>query len=228
MFTGLIEKTGILDGFSAHDAGMRLAVRHEPWDTPVTIGESISVQGVCLSVTRALPGRFECNLLGETMKLTSLCSRKRGMIVNLERALRISDRLGGHIVTGHIDGTGKVVSFKKESRDWILEIECGRAILDGICLKGSVACDGVSLTIAEVLPGGFRIHLIPLTVETTAFAAVSPGDAVNIETDVIGKYVQLRSSAHESRRTDENGPKPHDDSSGGITIDALKKAGFAV
>jgi riboflavin synthase len=158
------------------------------------------------------------------MKRTSLSSKKRGAIVNLERALRLSERLGGHIVTGHIDGTGTVVSLGKATRDWVLEVQCAKAILDGMCVKGSVACDGVSLTIAKVIPSGFCVHLIPLTVETTSLSAVSPGDVVNIETDALGKYVRTRAVESGTHRADHHAPETRD----GITIEGLRKAGFPV
>jgi riboflavin synthase len=183
MFAGIVEKTG--DWISLRSK--RLTVRVSPWDQPFEQGESIAINGVCLTLTEWAGGRLKFDLLAETLKRTNLGKRRR---VNLERSLRLGDTIGGHFVTGHVDGTGAVRSLKRKGKDWILEIACGPAIMACIVEKGSISVDGVSLTIVDVMPDGFTVHLIPHTWKITNFSDLKVGDRVNLENDMIGKYVQ--------------------------------------
>ena len=214
MFTGLVQKTGSLAEIVKRAGGASIAVTHEDWDTPVTVGESIAVHGVCLTVARGEPGKFQCDILEETVRRTNLGSKARGAVLNLERALLPTDRIGGHFVLGHVDGTGRVDRITEAGADYALEIACGDDILRTLAPKGSIACDGISLTIAALLPQSFEVHIVPVTWRQTAVAALKPGDTVNLETDIIGKYVWRRLSAAGGRKE--------------IDLDDLRNAGFPV
>jgi len=213
MFTGIIQQVGTLAGKKARGDGLSLVIRHAPWDSPLIPGESVAVQGACLTVTSAGKGEFACDVLSETLKRTSLGDAAPGARVNLERALRADERLGGHIVTGHVDGLGTVVAFEQKGADWILEVACGDELLAGIVPKGSIAIDGVSLTIADLKPKSFTVHLIPHTLANTSLQGLKKGRAVNLETDIIGKYVQ-RTLGRMQGGT-------------GVTLEKLKAAGFS-
>lgn len=190
MFTGLIQQVGSLAGKKARGDGMSLAIRHAPWDSPLVMGESIAVQGACLTVTSMSRGEFACDVLNETLKKTNLGGISTGAKLNLERALRADDRLGGHMVTGHVDGLGTVLAFDQKGADWILEVSCEESLLLGIVPKGSISIDGVSLTITDLRPKSFTVCLIPHTLSNTSLQALKKGHVVNLETDIIGKYVQ--------------------------------------
>ena len=190
-----------------------LAVEHEPWDEPPAVGESVCVHGACLTVVRAEMGRFWCDVLEETLRRTSLGGRPSGAPLNLERALRAGDRIGGHIVTGHVDGFGRVRRIAPAGPDRRLEIECSQELLRDIALKGSVACDGVSLTVTRLTDESFEVNLIPFTWSRTAFAQARTGDPVNVETDLLAKYVR--------RRLDSSGQ-----TSSPVTEETLRRAGF--
>ena len=214
MFTGLIAGVGTLSALQRRGDGGRLTVAFDGWDSPLAPGESIAVSGTCLTIASAGPRQFTCDLLGETLARTTLGAKKPGCLLNLERALKAGDRMGGHYVQGHVDGIGKVVSMQDTGADLIVEIGCDEQLLDDILMRGSVACDGVSLTVAALTKNSFSVHLIPTTREKTAFCTLARGDAVNIETDVLGKYV---------RRHLEMAAAP-----GRITMEDLAKAGYAV
>jgi len=212
MFTGLIQKVGRVVKVERAGKNGVITIAHDPWDEVLTLGESVAVQGICLTVVRSDLNQFVCDLLGETLKRTNLAAASRGTPVNLERALRASDRIGGHFVTGHADGTGEVVRLEKIGSDWMLGIECHPDLVHGIAMKGSIACDGVSLTVTALSPVGFEVNLIPFTWQNTSLNRLKIGGAVNLETDLIGKHV---------RRFIEGR-----DSSSRITWDKLHKAGF--
>lgn len=212
MFTGIIQKIGAVGRRVARGNGQRLTIRHDAWDAPLTLGESVAVNGVCLTVAEAGSGQFTADVLSETLSRTSLGAKATGAAVNLERALRLDERLGGHLVQGHVDGTGRLEALRRTGSDWILEVRCETALLDGMAPKGSIAIDGVSLTIAELKDGSFMVHLIPHTWEQTAFKALKAGARVNLETDIIGKYV----ARHLERM---GGAK-------GVTLETLRRAGF--
>lgn len=212
MFTGLVEKTGVLKKLVRNDGGWRLIVECRPWDDndPVVLGESIAVQGVCLTVTDFSMTGFSADLLDETLRRTALGRLKVGAALNLERALRLGDRLGGHIVSGHIDETGALASVKNVGRDYELCIACSKDFARQCVMKGSVAIDGVSLTITGLTDDSVSVNIIPHTWSETSLRELRKSDPVNLESDVIGKYVARYMSVK----------------TGGITEETLKKAGF--
>jgi len=213
MFTGLIQQIGTLAQIRTRGAGRSLVIRHAPWDTALSVGESVAVQGACLTVTDVRATEFACDVLKETLAKTGLGQKAPGARLNLERALRADERFGGHIVTGHVDGTGRLLGRDRAGDDWVLEIGCAGELLSGIVPKGAVACDGASLTVAELRRASFTVHLIPFTWVHTALSDLQASDAVNIETDVIGKYVQRYLAVQRE--------------GAGLTMDDLRKAGFA-
>jgi riboflavin synthase len=202
MFTGLVEETGTVRRIEPKDASVRLWVDARVTAKGSRLGDSIAVNGCCLTVVarRAIRAKgskagvagtcLAFDLLQETWDRTNLSAVKPGSAVNLERSLAAGDRLGGHFVTGHIDGTGKIRTWERRGRDHILEITAPAAIGRYIVFKGSVAVDGISLTVAEVFRGGFRIWIIPHTHEVTALRERQVGDVVNLEADMLGKYVE--------------------------------------
>jgi len=214
MFTGLVQKVGALAAKKKRAAGLSLVIRHEPWESPLVPGESVAVQGACLTVTAVKAGEFACDVLKETLDKTSIGPLGLGATVNLERALRADERLGGHIVTGHVDGLGTVAAWTKAGADRVLEVSCDTLLLEGIVPKGSVAIDGVSLTVAELRPASFTVHLIPHTLAGTSLPNLRPGMRVNLETDIIGKYVRRYMSGMKG--------------GSGITADTLRAAGFGI
>ena len=156
----------------------------------VRIGDSVAVNGCCLTVTRIEGGRLHFEAVRETLERTSLGELVENAGVNLERAMRADGRLDGHIVQGHVDGTGEVRSLERRGDDVRLVVDCGPEISDFLVEKGSVAIDGVSLTVVDVLPSGFDVALIPHTLEATNLGDRKPSDRVNLEADVLGKYVK--------------------------------------
>ena len=212
MFTGLIQQIGKLSRRETTAGGLRLVITGAPWNPPLTLGESIAVNGVCLTIAHIHGNNFACDILQETLDRTTLGAKRPGAALNLERALRLGDPLGGHMVTGHVDGIGTVSRLQAKGRDWILRVTCGTDLLRGMVLKGSIAIDGVSLTIIELSERSFAVALIPFTCAHTALGKLMEGDTVNLETDLIGKHV---------RRTleTEQAPTP-------LTWERLHKAGF--
>jgi riboflavin synthase len=189
MFTGLIERVGVLGGLNRTAEGGRIEVQCDAWPESLALGESVAVQGACLTVVEACRDGFVCDVLGETLDKTNLGRMAPGCLLNLERALRADGRFGGHMVTGHVDGTAEVADVRSTGRDWELSIRCGDALRQGVVPKGSIACDGVSLTVAQVRPEGFSVHIIPFTWQHTSLRQLQRGGTVNLETDILGKYV---------------------------------------
>lgn len=190
MFTGLIEKTGTLKASERVRGGTSLLIEHDAWAEPLQPGESVSVNGVCFTVTNPAGRSFSCDALDETLSRTTFGSRKAGSLLNLERALRLGDHVGGHFVSGHVDGVARLIAARDAGRDWILRLECTRDLLEGMVMKGSVACDGISLTISALADSFFEVNVIPFTWANTALSHLAEGDMVNIETDMLGKYVR--------------------------------------
>lgn len=201
MFTGLIQKVGQLVKVENTADGGIITIGHDPWNTPLAEGESVAVQGVCLTVTRYASDQFACNVLGETLARTNLASKRPGAPLNLERALRAGDRFGGHFVSGHVDGVGKVVSVDAAGGDRSLEIGCDEELVRDIVLKGSIACDGVSLTVTGTSAVSFEVNIIPFTRYHTTLGEIEAGGTVNLETDMLGKYVRryMEARGSESR-----------------------------
>jgi len=190
MFTGLIEGIGKIKELSRF--GEDLSITISPlFDMPdIRIGESISVDGVCLTVTRLGQGSFRLDVSSETLSTSTLTATKVGDEVNLERALRVTDRLGGHLVSGHVDGVGRILKREQRQRSWVLWFGVGENLLRYIIEKGSVAVDGISLTVNRCDDHGFEVNVIPQTGKETGIIKKKVGDPVNIETDLIGKYVE--------------------------------------
>jgi len=190
MFTGLIQRIGRCENLARRSEGFTISVKHDPWDKPLEKGESVSVQGVCLTVTRFSDNLFECDVLEETALKTTISSLKKGETLNLERAVPSDGRFGGHFVTGHIDGLGKVARITMRGDDREIEIVCSDEIMECVALKGSVACDGVSLTVSGVRDNSFAVNIIPFTWSNTSLQCLGEDKSVNIETDILAKYVR--------------------------------------
>lgn len=191
MFTGIIEGVGSIRACEPRggDVRLRVAVGSLPFDD-VRLGESIAVNGVCLTVIAFDTEGFDADVSTETLALTTLSRLQPGARVNLERAMRPSDRLGGHLVSGHVDGLGQVLSVHDDARAQRWRFAAPPALLRYIARKGSICIDGVSLTVNEVDDQGFAVALIPHTVSHTAFATTVVGDAVNLEIDLVARYVE--------------------------------------
>lgn len=189
MFTGIIEETGIVLAITknAHSAVLRIGAEKVLGE--VKPGDSIAVNGVCLTVTSFGTTEFTADVMHETLDRSSLGELRAGSRVNLERALRLDSRLGGHIVTGHIDGTGKIRRVRADANATWYTIAAEPVLLSGIVEKGSIAIDGISLTVAKVTGQDFSVSVIPHTAEHTTLSGKKEGAIVNLETDCIGKYV---------------------------------------
>ena len=190
MFTGLIETTGTVAGLTRPSGtAARLALRMPKDFGPVAPGESICVNGVCLTAVKVGTGALEMDVLEETLAQTNLGGLARGERVNLERAVTPSSRLGGHLVTGHVDDTGTVLGRRKEAADWVFEIGVDGKYMPFIAPKGSIAVDGISLTVVETAEASFSVHIIPHTLEHTTLGDRAEGGRVNIEVDLLARYV---------------------------------------
>ena len=214
MFTGLIEDLGTLQEIRTGTDQARLTVATGLPIAELTLGESIAINGVCLTVTSFGNGAFSADVSPETLNCTSLGRLSRGVRVNLERALRFSDRLGGHLVTGHVDGLGRIVERRMDGNAWFFKFQTDAAVSAFLVAKGSVTIDGISLTVNEVIEDTFSLTIIPHTLSMTTLQDRKIGEEVNIETDLIGKYV-ARFLQHGSSS------KPQ-----GVTMDILAKHGF--
>jgi len=186
LFTGIVEEVGRIKTYQ----NGRLIIGAEKVIEDVRIGDSISVNGVCLTVTEFSTREFFADVMPETLKRTALENLPPGSAVNLERALRPCDRLGGHIVSGHIDGVGKILAWQTEKNAALLKVGASSAITRYTVEKGSVALDGISLTVVEAATDYFTVSLIPHTRQSTNLSEKKLGDPLNIETDIIGKYVE--------------------------------------
>jgi len=194
MFTGIVEETGIVERIKPAANAIELTVRAKVCGRGVKIGDSIAVNGCCLTVVK-LASRggarlIRFDLLKETWKRTNLQFARVGSLVNLERSLQVGARLGGHFVTGHIDGTGKIIRWEKAGQDHVLEIAAPAEVMRYLIFKGSITVDGISLTVAAARKKNFRVWIIPHTFKMTALRERSIGDAVNLEADILGKYVR--------------------------------------
>ena len=217
MFTGIIEEVGALERL----AGGEIAIRAKKVLEDVALGDSIAVNGICLTVTHFDAAHFTADVMPETVRRTSLAELKRGSRVNLERALTLRSRLGGHIVSGHIDGVGTIAAMQEEGNAILLRVCASADILRYIVEKGSVALDGISLTVARVSAADFTVSLIPHTREITNLREKRMGNRLNIETDILGKYVE---KLFPGVRTQGESDAPK--SAGKITMDFLRRQGF--
>ncbi len=190
MFTGIIEEIGKVKSLKRNSKESRLIISAKTILEDVHIGDSIAVNGVCLTVVSFSSGEFTVDVMNETFMRSSLGSLHIGEEVNLERAMAANGRFGGHIVSGHIDGTGRIKAVFDDGNAKWYEINVGPELLEGIVMKGSVAIDGISLTVSKVTTLGFAVSIIPHTLDATILRGKRAGDIVNIETDMIGKYIK--------------------------------------
>jgi riboflavin synthase len=188
MFTGIIEITGTIKALHLKSSGAQVEVTAGFKD--LALGESIAVNGACLTVTRILKDGFAADLSSETLSTTTFKSLRAGTVVNLERALKLGDRLGGHLVSGHVDCLGRVEQVIKNSQGATIEVSADGKYLKYIITKGSVAVDGISLTVAQKTPRGFKSAVIPHTWKNTNLQNIKTGDRVNLELDQMAKYVE--------------------------------------
>ncbi|HET6365308.1 MAG: riboflavin synthase [Nitrospirota bacterium] len=212
MFTGIIEEMGSVKALRREAGSARLTISASTVLGSTALGDSICVNGVCLTVVDMGRSEFSADVAYETLKVTDLGELQGGQKVNLERALQLSARIGGHLVTGHVDAVGRIRDKRQEGNSWRLFIETPETALRYIIKKGSVAVDGISLTVADVDKTGFSIAMIPHTAKLTTLGFKSVGDSVNLETDIIGKYVERLLSGRVE---------------GGMNLEFLKGHGFA-
>ena len=213
MFTGLIQQVGRLQSVAQAAGGWAVTLAHAPWpEGELILGESVAVQGACLTVARISEGAFGADLLDETMSRTALGALAIGAAVNLERALRPTDRLGGHIVSGHVDESGRIEVIEPRGRDWRVRVRLSPEAARLTIPKGSITLDGISLTVVALGDEWAEVHIIPHTWQATSLAERKVGDPVNIETDILGKHVARLL-----------GGTP---SGGGLTLEKLALAGF--
>jgi riboflavin synthase len=187
LFTGLVADLGTVTAVDASDGGVRLTVRTA---LELREGDSVAVNGVCLTATSLPDGAFTADVMHETLRRSSLAEVSAGGRVNLELPLRAQDRLGGHVVQGHVDGLGSVTAVEEDGFARVVTIKAPAGLLRYVVEKGSIAVDGVSLTVASVTPDTFAVSLIPETLERTNLGAAAEGTPVNLEVDVLAKYVE--------------------------------------
>lgn len=237
MFTGLIEALGEVKSVSRRRGLLRVEVDLGRLGLSVSPGESINIDGACLTAVQCSRNLALFEVAPETAQRTTLASLKAGDKVNLERALKLSDRLGGHIVLGHIDGVGRIIAKEPQAGQTLMTISCSEEISRYIIPKGSVAADGVSLTVVSASDNRFSVALIPYTLAHTTLGIKGAGDKVNIEVDVLGKWIEKllsptpardgqgawSPSATQSRSGDGVGSPAQ----GGIDVERLKELGFA-
>lgn len=202
MFTGLIEEIGSISQITKGRNSFAFSVQAKKVLEGTKIGDSICTNGACLTVTKISHSEFTVDIMSETVARTNFSLLQIGSKVNLERALRLSDRLGGHLLSGHIDGTGRIIAIEKDDIAWRIKIETSQEIITQMLDKGSIAIDGISLTIVKVNQKEFEVSIIPHTASETTLLSKKINDTVNLETDMIGKYVQhfLSKPSSENKR----------------------------
>lgn len=210
MFTGIVEEIGTVESVVRGAKSCRLTIRADKIFDDLKLGDSVAVNGVCLTAEEIRYPLFTADVMAETVRRTNIELLSPGGKVNLERAMQLNGRFGGHIVSGHIDGTGTVSSMMREDNAVWVRIAADSGLLRYIVKKGSVALDGISLTVADVEPGAFSVSVIPHTAEETTLIGKKPGDRINIECDIIGKYVEKLTKTGND----------------GITMELLEKYGF--
>ncbi|MEJ2640942.1 MAG: riboflavin synthase [Desulfosarcinaceae bacterium] len=222
MFTGIIEGLGTVVGVTPGRQGQALTIAADFDLAGTKLGDSIAVDGACLTAVRLDERRFTVDVSPETLKRTTLGDLRIGARVNLERALRLGDRLDGHLVSGHVDGIGRIKDRRQEGNAIVIGIGVPTELSHYMIEKGSVAVAGTSLTINRVSSAGFEVSIIPHTAHLTTIGTSRVGQRVNIETDMIGKYVEkFVSEGRGSRRTSSE-----DATSGGLDLNFLNKTGF--
>ncbi len=232
MFTGIVEEVGRVEQIPAPGRAGSLRIRASRVLEGTKLGDSIAVMGVCLTVTDLSPAGFSADVMPQTLSKSSLGALRAGSPVNLERAMAADGRFGGHIVSGHIDGTGRIRRLERDQNAVRITVEAPKSILALVVEQGSVAIDGISLTISRLLADAFEVSIIPHTFAETTLGARKPGDAVNLENDVVGKYVRrllqtggLDPAGGSDGSTAEDSPGPGCGKPG-ISLDFLAANGF--
>lgn len=219
MFTGIIEDIGDIKSIKHEGGSAVLVIRSSKIMDDVKLGDSIAVNGVCLTARSISGNEFTADVMAETLRRSSLGALKPGSKVNLERAMQLGGRFGGHIVSGHIDGTGTIVSMKREANAVWVEISADSKILKLIIEKGSIAIDGISLTVAYVDDKVFKVSVIPHTASETTLLMKKVGDIVNLENDTIGKYVEKLLQPFNEQSSRKNDKKS-------VSLETLIESGF--
>ena len=220
MFTGIIEEVGKITAVVKGPRSSQLWVQGEVISDDLKLGDSVAVNGVCLTVSQLSGNKWRADVMSETLNRSNLGDLKTGSAVNLERAMPVNGRFGGHLVAGHIDGTGHIVQITKDDNAIIFEIGASPIILRYIIEKGSIAIDGISLTVIRVTNNSFFVSIIPHTVKLTILDTRKPGDSVNLENDLVGKYIE-KLLLNPPPQNDANPEK-----AGGLTLNFLTEAGF--
>jgi riboflavin synthase len=190
MFTGIVEEVGTIQELRFISEGAVIVIAGKTIPPSLKIGDSISVNGVCLTATQTGRQSFSCDISAETLRLSSFNQAKRGSKVNLERSLMVGDRLGGHIVQGHVDGVGRLISKTRSGEGWEMSFEFPRELERYLVYKGSISINGISLTISALGKGSFAVAVIPHTLEATNLNQLGIGDLANLEVDILGKYFE--------------------------------------
>ncbi|MEE2788781.1 MAG: riboflavin synthase [Myxococcota bacterium] len=219
MFTGLIETIGRVKRITRQEGACKLEVQTDSaLPKSLSLGESVAVDGVCLTVTAWDADAFQVDVSPETLSMTTIGQYKKGRSVNVERALRVGDRLGGHFVTGHVDGPGTIARYHDIGSTRLMTLNASEALMELVVLKGSITIDGISLTVNRCDDASFDVVLVPHTQGEVTLSKKNIGDVVNLETDLIGKYV--RRLLHGRGTSHYGGPHT-------LTLDFLKQTGFA-
>lgn len=226
MFTGIIEETGILLSVQGGASGSRLVIKAGRILEDIKKGDSIAVNGVCLTASSFDSGCFSADVMPETLNRSSLGRLPLKSLLNLERAMMAGGRFGGHIVTGHIDGTGTITSIRRDGNALWYTICCAPSILRLIIEKGSIAIDGVSLTVARVWERDFSVSLIPHTASRTTLGSLKPGCRVNLENDCVGKYIETLIKMPPPSQNTAKPDTAHRNTGAKITPELLKQYGF--
>lgn len=216
MFTGIIEETGEIVSNQKSSKSAILAIKGTMIFNDLKLGDSVAVNGVCLTVAELGSNIFKADVMNETLSRSNLGLLRTGSHVNLERAMRSDGRFGGHIVSGHIDGTGEIVSIRRDDNAVWITVSAPKNILKYIIEKGSIAIDGISLTVAKVTENDFSVSVIPHTGKSTTLLAKSIGSGVNLENDIVGKYIEKLINFDKTVVKNESS----------ITYEFLAKAGF--
>jgi riboflavin synthase len=221
MFTGIIEAVGKVAGIERAGDSIRLTIAASKIAEDVAIGDSVAIDGVCLTVTQINAPQVSFDAVHETMRRTTLGQLQSGDSVNLERSLPVGGRLGGHIVQGHVDGTGRIASIRPIGNSWFVYIDASPEMMRYVVTKGSVAVDGISLTVAESEDRTFALSIIPHTWENTTLHEKRAGDSVNVECDILGKYVEKMLGGY-GVGSDGSATRER----GGVSMDLLARSGY--
>lgn len=216
MFTGIVEELGTIKTLNMQGTSGSIAIKAKKVLENTQIGDSIAVNGICLTVTSLSADGFTADIMAETVRRSSLKHAGAGDKVNLERAMAADGRFGGHIVSGHIDGTGTISEYRKEENAVWVTIDTPKDILNLIVEKGSICIDGISLTVAALTDESFSVSIIPHTAQETTLLKKKPGDLVNLENDVVGKYVQRLLGLKPDKKENKSS----------LTMDMLRDYGF--